>query len=324
MAIVKEYLSPITQIDIDPQSKEGLIHGGKLDVTSLLLERFSTYGERINEAFAEIINQGGTFHLFGNTLILNLGPEIEVIDFRDTASYFASDSLYKPVYAGRDEEGQPLTLIGLINNGVYNRKTLLKIAGQIRRDLDLSLEGLSLDEMQKILNSHEVVSSDDRSISTPNLKLLRIVKNHPFAPAQITIIRHNDKESYRTPPGINLDIAHADISLENGRLVASLDDENQALIGYPPTIRIINWQQLEQKRLDQIIARGLRHAHTIIVNGNPIDLSSDFEEYGSVLAAKQDFLRRASDNDPSIEAFQHEIAVAVLGAIKSNLDRINW
>src|SRR3990167_3535796 len=77
MAIVKEYLSPITQIHIDPQSKEGLIHGGKLDVTSLLLERFSTYGERINEAFAEIINQGGTFHLFGNTLILNLGPEIE-------------------------------------------------------------------------------------------------------------------------------------------------------------------------------------------------------------------------------------------------------
>src|SRR3990167_8806260 len=140
MAIVKEGLPLAPLIDLDPNSREGLMHGGRLDVTFLLLERFPTYGEGINEAFAEIINQGGTFHLFGNTLIENLGPEIEVVDFRDAALYFASDSLNKPVYSGRDEEGQPLTLIGLINNGVYDRETLLKIAGQIKNDLDLSIE----------------------------------------------------------------------------------------------------------------------------------------------------------------------------------------
>lgn len=293
-------------------SHEYLLHGGSLNMDNLIQRYFPEDSIAIHDFLTESILNRAKFRLFGGTLINNLSPDLQILDLRNAASYFSKPNS-SPVI-GRSKtliRDHPGDLINCLEAGLYDYNELRHIASQVRDDLDMSVEGIPLEQLFNCSQSfglHSILSS---SISTPDLTLLKLSNGR----SQMTIMEHGNKASFRTPPAMNLDTASAEISIHKAGLIASLSDETIKLIGIPPHQRIVGWKQLQRdpKRRDLILSRGLRHVFTLNYKGFSVDTPGNIEESALIRKWLNNIVRRMKMGDPSLALHRKEIGVAIIG-----------
>lgn len=304
---------------------EALADGSCLNLSVLLQEYFPTEEAGINQALIETLLDGANIHLFGNTLLEHYDLErLRIIDFREYAAAFGN---IFPIVVGRRGDSSHESLSALLKYP-YDERLLREVASQMTRDIDLSVEGVELDQLMKSFHKFSVEKIRlDHSVTTPNMQLLRL--NNSGTHAQISIINHNDILSYRTAPGLNLDIAHADVFVgPSNNLLAVLNGENRKLLGDPPTIRLIGSRKdlgLNQRRKDLVQSRALRHVLTIEVDGHYIEAAPGTRARDIISQQDADrLLRCARLKDPSVAHCRHELMAAALGYVKITFDSINY
>ena len=250
------------------KSGEGLLNGESISLSTILRKALPSLSNKTEDGIRSAIDSGAEIYLVGNRLVEFLGRSISIRELQPEARDLVLKITNRPQFIDRAHIGD---LMQDIEADFARRLSTVR-----RDDCDFMVSNTTLEVLlasfdEAGLSEHTTLKS---SVNVPDFKLLEITD--PANPnGVVTFFTSGHPLSFRENRGVNIDLLKTQVRPQLQGLFVSIKESDLFLLGEPPTLKLINIDDLspESDLAADIAARFLRHATVDRVGRNPITLS---------------------------------------------------